>query len=548
MLLREDVAENLRFMCLEVTRQVENSQKVLDHPDGKLIESIQTRDDYIDNLKSVIENECFGAINRPGTTKRQVDLLRAVTTVAANLERTADHAVDIVDQIQYLKDPEFIKRYEYGKFYKEVLSTLDLVYKAVSKLDMSLAFRICRSEFALDSLYKVQFDRILGELRSGAETENLITSHLILRYLERMGDALMNVGEAVIFAAVGEKFKIRQYEALRENLAKSGVEIPLSDVEFKSIWGTRSGCRIGRVSGRETRQGETPASGVLFKEGGRRKLLKEKENIERWEAIMPGLPPRVLSHQQEDAQASLLIEFLGGCTLQDVVLSADMEILRNAFFLVEQTLTEAWERTKSFGPGNADYLGQIHARLEDVYRLNPSLRQGTRHIGSHEARSLEDLLVDAVPLEPELPAPYTVFIHGDYNINNIVYDHANQQIHYIDLHRSKQTDPLQDVSVFILSNFRLPMFDPAVRERLNWASCQMLRFARAYARRNNDATFDARLAMGLARNFITSTRFELNRKFARVMFQRGVYLLERLVAHRGRPWTDFVLNEAVVVY
>ena len=64
-----------------------------------------------------------------------------------------------------------------------------------------------------------------------------------------MGDALLNVGEAAIFGITGDKFKIRQFRALNDILAASGHENPLTDLDFESIWGTRSGCRIGRVHG-----------------------------------------------------------------------------------------------------------------------------------------------------------------------------------------------------------------------------------------------------------------------------------------------------------
>ncbi len=549
LLSSEGITENLRFMVLEVQKQVENSRCVLERPDSRLVEAIQSRDDYIDALKSVLENKCFSAIHRQaGAGKRTVDLLRAVATVSSNLERIADYAVNVVDQTRYLEDPEFIRRYDFGRFYKEVLGALELVYDALTRQDMSMAFKICRSEFSLDYLYKVQFDRILTELRSGSQTENLITSHLILRYLERMGDALLNVGEACIFAAVGEKFKIRQYEALRETLAKSGMDTPISDVEFHSIWGTRSGCRIGKVSGGRRKDGGEPSAGVLFKEGGRRKLLKEKENIDRWEAIMPGLPPRVLAHGQEDGQASLLVEFLGGCTLQDVVLSGDAEILANASFLLRETLQAIWEGTKAFGPCRAGFLDQMAGRVDDVYRLHPFLRSESKAIGGVRVKSLEDLVEEARPLEDELVAPYSVFIHGDFNINNIVYDHVNQQIRFIDLHRSRQSDPMQDISVFLISNFRLPIFEAPLRRNLQWAALDMLRFARDYAARAGDEAMEARLALGLARSFITSTRFELNKRFVKAMFIRGVYLLERLLGHQGKPWADFRLPDDLLTY
>lgn len=555
-LLQEGLADNLRFMVLEVVKQVENTRRVLQNNDRKLIESIEGRDDYIDNLKSVIEDKCYSLIHRQGAlNKRKVDLLRATNTVSSNLERIADFAVNIVNQLEYLSDPEFIKRYDFDKFFNEALQALELVYKAISQLDMSLAFKICRAEMTLDLLYKVQFDRILVELRSGRETENLITSHLILRYVERMGDSLMNIGEAIIFAAVGEKFKIRQYEALKETLAVSGFAAPISDVEFQSIWGTRSGCRISKVA--EPSKGQSDckdedakkrSAGVLFKEGNRKKLLQEKRNIERWEALMPGLPPNVLAHQEEDTQASLLIEFLGGCTLQDVVLNATFDVVENAVFMVEQTMLSVWESTQARGQLAAGFLSQLLSRLDDVYRLHPGLEVPAKQLDGLEIPALPTLIERCRPVEDQLASPYTVFIHGDFNINNVVYDHEAQKVHFIDLHRSRQADPLQDISVYLVSNFRLPIFEPELRARLNWCARRMLAFARSFAQHNDDPCFDARLSLGLARSFITSTRFELNPRFSRQMYNRGVYLLERLLNHMGRPWQEFVLKPEVITY
>jgi len=539
---KEGIADNLRFMALEVAKQVENAQKVLLEQNDALVEAVEGRDDYIDNLKSVIENKCFSAIHSRGRLeKRTVDLLRAVNTVATNLERIADFAVSIVGQTSYLKNPEFIKRYDFEMFFIEALRAISSVYQAVTRQDVALAFAICRAESTLDALYKVQFDRILNELRSGRETENLITSHLILRYLERMGDSLLNIGEAIIFAAVGEKFKIRQYEALKQNLAASGIAAPISDVEFQSIWGTRSGCRISKVAA-----GVATAKGVLFKEGNRKKILHERENIACWEAFMPGLPPRVLSYQEDGAQASLLLEFLGGCTMQDVVLTAASDIVDNALFLIEQTLAAAWDHTQVRSPTCAGFVQQLAARLDDVFRLHPALRGQPKRIGRLALASIEAVIEEASRVEAELPAPYSVFIHGDCNVNNIVYDHDAQKIHFIDLHRSRQSDPLQDVAVFIVSLFRLPVFDAQRRSRLNRTAADFYSFAKRYAADNRDAAFAARLALALSRNFISSSRFELNPEFARTMFLRGVYLLERLAEHRAThsPWGAFRLVTA----
>ncbi|KAF0235021.1 MAG: hypothetical protein FD177_180 [Desulfovibrionaceae bacterium] len=544
----EGVEENFRFMVLEVTKQVENTLKVVENPDPALVAKIESRDDYIDNLKSVIENKCFSRIHTGfGGDKRAIDLARAVNIITSNLERLADHAVNIVMQSQYLRDPHFIKRYEYKAFFAEITKALRLVVKALYNQDITLAFKICRAEVTLDALFKANFDVILKDLRKGESPENCITAHNIFRYLERMGDTILNIGEAIIFAAVGEKFKIHQYEALKETLGELGREVPISDGEFHSIWGTRSGCRIGKVEG--ARQGAR-TSGVLFKEGNAEKLRCETENIRRWEAIMPGLPPKVQAFHVDGDSASMLMEYLGGCTYQEVVLSGAPEIAANATFILEQTVRQLWQETRTDRTVKAGYVKQLTQRLDDVYRMHPSFRTPAMEMTGVPVAGFEALLERTAELEALFEAPFSVFIHGDFNINNIVYNHEEQRIHYIDLHRSKDTDFVQDVSVFLISNFRMPVLDSLLRTRLDDVMKEFLSFSRAFAVENGDATFEVRLTLGLTRSFITSSRFEFNHRFAKEMFHRGVYLMRKLDAYRqsGKPWEGFTLPDDVLIY
>ena len=462
MRILEGIEENFRFMVLEVSKQVASALLVVERPDPERIKRIESRDDYIDNLKSVIENACWSRIHGSSDrNKRTLDLVRATNIININLERIADYAVNIVSQVQYLTDPNFIRRYAYRDPFVDVDKALGLVFQALTRQDVRLALRICRAEFTLDDRFKAAFDAILDDLRQGESPENSISSFNIFRYLERMGDALLNIGEAVIFAALGEKLKIHQYQALKDSLEQGGVELENGVGDFQSIWGTRSGCRIGRI-----REDHGPRSkGVLFKEGNAVKLAREKENIERWARLAPGLPPNIQAFQTDGESSSILLEYLGGCNMQQVVLTANRDIVENACFLITQTVGELWTQTLTRQPVQSGFMGQLFSRLEDVFSLYPGFATGEKNLCGHPIPALSELLAAATEIEPELPAPFSVFLHGDFNLNNIVYDHTAQRIHYIDLHRSRDGDYVQDAAVFLVSNFRLPVFQIKLRRQ-----------------------------------------------------------------------------------
>jgi phosphate uptake regulator len=547
----DEIYENFVFMITEVTSQVEQTLQFFSEAGPELVHKIKARDDYIDNLKSLIEEKTFARILSGQEVNRQrVNQLRSVNTIASNLERIGDFAVNIVSQTQYLGDIGFIEDYNYQAPFDEVLAGLGAIQTALERRDVNLAFNICQCEFNLDKLFRACITRILSELPQSDRSGDLLTTLFIFRYLERMGDSLLNIGEAILFALMGERMKIHQYQALTESLSATGFDAEMasavSAVEFESIWGTRSGCRIGTVQEKTT---PSPSHPALFKQGSHKKLLEEKENIALWETLSPGLPPKVWAFQPgDDGHASILLEYLPGCTFQDVVINADLEATLNALFILWEILSQVWLETKRPGPCRAGFVGQIRSRQEAVYRFHSQFESKSGWIGEVKVPSMTELVDQMAAVESEIEAPFSVFIHGDLNVNNIIYDPTRQRIHFIDLHRSAQADYVQDVSVFLVSNFRLPVTDTRIRSRLNRVILDFYRMAALFADQQGDTTFAARLALGLGRSLFTSTRFELNRDFAKQMYLRAVYFLEKLADHRGRPWSEFQLPEKTLIY
>jgi phosphate uptake regulator len=543
--------DNFQFLILEVIRHIRQTSTFLLAPEAELYEYIVSRDDYIDNLKNSIENACYAHIasatqNRLPT--QAINTYRSMQTIAVNLERIADYCVNIAHQVHYLSDAAFLQAYDYQSMIREILSAMDEIHGALKTKSLPRALRICRSENALDLMCKTRFDRIMDELQEGPERPgDYITVVFIIRYLERIGDSLLNIGEAILFAIIGEKIKIHQFEALQQNLNKSGLATELSEMDFRYIWGSRSGCRIGRVENKDQTQSK---QGSIFKEGVAKKIRREKKCLERWHRIFPGLVPKIFSFYEDPDQdtASLLLELLPGCTMDETVLTTDMDTVKNTFFILREVLEEVWTQTLVRNTIQACFISQLRTRLEAVLSVHPNFLRLRQKIGFADIMSTNELLQAGAEIEQELSAPFSVFIHGDFNVNNVVYSHAEQRIHFIDLHRSTQDDYVQDVSVFLVSNFRIPVFNPSLRFRLNWLNAGMFRFARDFALKKKDAAFHARLALALARSFYTSTRFELNTTFAKNMYLRSHFLLDRLVAHKGVPWEDFVFPVEVLYY
>lgn len=117
------IQENFRFLVSEVENQVRSTQILISEFDTRLIEKIEARDDYIDNLKTVMENTCFSRIHEVGKeiSAKEIHAVRAAHVMSVNLEKIGDFCVNIARQTDYLTHYEFLHQYPYEKMFALIL-------------------------------------------------------------------------------------------------------------------------------------------------------------------------------------------------------------------------------------------------------------------------------------------------------------------------------------------------------------------------------------------------------------------------------------------
>jgi Ser/Thr protein kinase RdoA (MazF antagonist) len=150
-----------------------------------------------------------------------------------------------------------------------------------------------------------------------------------------------------------------------------------------------------------------------------------------------------------------------------VLLNQPWHAVTRALDGIQRTLTEVWTRTRSAEPVAPRFLQQLSTRFDDVLAVHPEFGQGDARIGSKEVTSYLRLVDRLLAYDQTLSAPFSVFIHGDFNVDNVIYDSAADSVRFIDLHRSRMMDYAQDISVFLVSHFRLQFLETPVRHRIN---------------------------------------------------------------------------------
>lgn len=527
--------ENIHLLIVEVDKQLNDLRVHLTKDKKVSMSKINIREDYIDSLKSVILKKTYRLISlEQENNETAINNLMVYSTIASNLEKIGDYIENIIAQNQYFKSKEFLYNFDIEKYFIEIFGALEFLKICLENQDNNLAIKICNSENKIDEHYAKDFKAIVKLLKKNTDqTGDLLTVLFIVRYFERIGDAFLNIGEALISKTVGTRIKISHFHAINENFDTDEVDIKNVGEE------TRSGCTIEKITNPDSKNEKLVE--VIFKEGRKEKLIEEKEQVEQWLKIFPGTAPKVINYQEHEETGLLLTEFVHGKNFQEILVAGQMPVLVKSFKKFISTLKANWDQTKQDLAIEPNHCKQLLKRIGNVYLVHPLIERQCSIIGTHNNLKIEDLVKKCQVIEEKVQPEFSVFIHGDMNNDNFIYNDEEDKIFFIDLHRSRRMDYTQDVSVFLVSNFRIPFFETVIREKINSVNENFFKFACNYAEENSDETFQYRLAFGLARSFITSCRFSKNYKHVRTMFLRGKFIFNQLLNYQGKP-EDFKVS------
>ena len=534
--LPKTVINNLKFLLVEVENQVNYLIQYFNTSSTTLAHKILDRSGYAYTLSLRIQNGCFIYLSHHGEEDHLP--LRALSNIATDLERIAQLCRGCIHQSHYFSANHKIDLSLYLPLMKEVIKSMKYIEKALLNSDTELALKLGSAENKLDDAYKKLLKKFTSDLKKKKYTEDLITALFIGQLIEQMGDCLLKISESIISSNVGQPMDFQRYLGLRESLTSWQQEQAqegntLKKLAVHPVAETRSGSIISSIHYTDENKKRQQA---IFKDGETQKLKEEVKGIERWHRIQPGVAPQVYTFKESGNAASVLIEHLHGITFEQIVLTGSLKLIGDSMKALKLSLNEIWSDTKKKKYKPAHFIQQIRKRLPSVYAIHPEFRERNVEICGLNVNSFQTLLSNCEKIEEKLKPPFSVFIHGDFNVDNVLYNPSTKHINFIDLHRSTYFDYIQDVSVFMISNYRLQVMDPPVRLRVRKQALDFYKVARQFSEKHDDTTFELRLALGLARSFMTSTRFIMDKTMARRMFDRSNYILRHIAqANLNKP-------------
>lgn len=188
-------------LCVEQTSQ---GVRALIEGDLDLAERVIAADDEIDARTLAVEEHSLEVMATQFPVARDLRLLHSLTYVAWHMERMGDLAVNIAKAARRTagrKGPQTL--YDLIQAQGNLVHrVLDACLEALETNDLELAGKLQELDEPIDHLFK-QFFRELARLHDEDDLEWASSMVLAARYLERIADNAVDIGERIRYMLTG---------------------------------------------------------------------------------------------------------------------------------------------------------------------------------------------------------------------------------------------------------------------------------------------------------------------------------------------------------
>ncbi|MCK5698063.1 MAG: hypothetical protein KAI02_07865, partial [Gammaproteobacteria bacterium] len=335
-----DINENLHFLISEVSLQITNLQLYLKKPSDIVARHILDRGGYFYNLKSRISATCHRIIASNKESDNINRKLKALDSIAENLAEIADLCGHCISNIEAGERTQYIYSQKYDDMLSEVNKHISKIEKCIYKDNTQQALKIGTINDKFRKINQQQQKKYIKRLKKNKSVKKLMTFINVINTLTQMGTVLLNISETIISSNLGKSVSTQRYNSLNYSIKKFWG-LPMDKMTIETIAETRSGSGISGISTGK----KSEFYDAIFKEGERKKLKEEKDKVESWHEIYPGLAPKIIDYQKQGSSASILIEHLPGYTYEKILLTESNKLLNDARFHLFKILKKIWKET-----------------------------------------------------------------------------------------------------------------------------------------------------------------------------------------------------------
>ena len=201
----EEINQKLLLMQKKVISAIQESINALLNKDSLLIEDTFRKEKEIDSLERDIEQECLKILLMEHPVAGDFREVSAALKMITDLERIGDNARDICEIALQFNGKTYIKRLEHiPEMAKNAIAMVKDSVQSYIDQDLELARGLDKRDDRVDYLFEiVKKDLILLIKLDSSSADDAIMILMIAKYLERIADHAVNIGEWVDYCITG---------------------------------------------------------------------------------------------------------------------------------------------------------------------------------------------------------------------------------------------------------------------------------------------------------------------------------------------------------
>ncbi len=209
-----NLKEKLVNLALLVRDQIEKSFIALKERDKNLCKEVIEKDDLIDETSMELEKEVLQVIATQDPKAESLRVISAILFDNIDLERMADHCVDIAEITMTIADEPHLKPLIDLPRMKDIcIKMLDASIKSFLEKDTELSKITIEDDDIIDDLNSQIFRELLTYMLE--DPRNIKRANALLQisqHYERIGDHITNLCERTIYAFEGKLIKTNPHK------------------------------------------------------------------------------------------------------------------------------------------------------------------------------------------------------------------------------------------------------------------------------------------------------------------------------------------------
>ncbi|MCL6429150.1 Phosphate-specific transport system accessory protein PhoU [Spiroplasma sp. JKS002669] len=204
--LKEDVLD----LLFTVKKELQDSLTAIQKHEYEISNQIIENDKEI---RKVAESLTTTAIWRIASQQPFATDLRTIIGymyIIRDLERISNYAKNISKfNVKYKPEPQLVK--EISNLMTKSFEMIDLIAKAIAEENVDLAYEAAKKDNLIDKSYKEAIERVTNSIKDDIK-KDLIKEYTVgiqqLKYIERLGDHLVNICETIVYMAKGKFYDL----------------------------------------------------------------------------------------------------------------------------------------------------------------------------------------------------------------------------------------------------------------------------------------------------------------------------------------------------